>query len=157
MSAQISLQQGNINWPINHESCQHSSLREAAVLMVTPAPQRRCGFPVTGAACCPDCQHQDGPCIPSPPTPHAAAGTFGRLRLVPAASPLMESGSSPTLCMRGGTVMCPGRVQPGYFSWEEGRPPAAEPAQSCSPPPTTPQQLTSVCHMKHGNNCVASH
>ena len=115
--------------------------------MVTPAPQRRCGSPVTGAASCPDCQHQDGTGIHNPPTPRAAAGTQG-----PAASPLMESGSSPTLCLRSGLAMCPGRVQPGYSSWEEGAP---APAQNCSPPPPTPQHLASVCHIRRGNNCVA--
>ena len=120
-------------------------------MMVMATTQRRCGSPVTGAASCPDCQHQDGGGIPSPPSPRAAAGT-----LRPAASPSMESGSSPTLCLWSAGGMCPGRVQPGYSSWEAGTP-AAGPPQSCSPPPPTPQQLTSVCHMIPGNNCVASH
>ena len=110
------------------------------------ARQLRCGSPVTGGACSP-CSHiQDGTSIPSPPTPRAAA-----TRLGPAASPLMESGSSPTLCLRNDGTMCPGRVQPGYSSWD------LAPAQSYSPPPPTPQHLTSVCHMIPGNNCVASH
>ena len=118
--------------------------------------QPRCGSLVTGAAFCPDCQHQDGHSIPSPPSPRAAGtrtlllGTLGW----PAASPLMESGSSPTLCLRGGWAMCPGRVQPGYSSWEEGAP---APAQNCSPPPPTPQHLISVCHIRPCNNCVDSH
>ena len=50
--------------------------------------------------------------------------------------------------------MCPGRVQPGYSSWEEGAP---APAQNCSPSPTTPQHLISVCHIRPCNNCVDSH
>ena len=50
--------------------------------------------------------------------------------------------------------MCPGRVQPGYSSWEEGAP---APAQNCSPPPPTPQHLISVCHIRPCNNCVDSH
>ena len=115
--------------------------------MMAPT-QRRCGSPVTGAAPCPDCHHQDGSGIHSPPSPRAVGLVLG-----PAASPLMESGSSPTLCLCRGGSMCPGRFQQGYFSWEE---PAPAPLQSCSPPPPTPQQLTSVCHMIPSNNCVAS-
>ena len=124
-------------------------------MMVMASTQRRCGSPVTGAASCPGCQHQDGGIKPSPPTPRAAART-----LWPAASPLMESGSSPTLCLSGVTTMCPGRVQPGYSSWEEScLAPVQTPAplQNCSPPLPTPQQLASVCHMKPSNDCVASH
>ena len=119
--------------------------------MMMASTQRRCGSPVTGAASCPDCQHQDGRGIHSHHTPRAAAGTFGRLRLRPAASALMESGSSPTLCLWSGWAMCPGRVQPGYSSWEATAP---APPQSCSPPPPTPQLLASVCHMRPGNNCA---
>ena len=122
--------------------------------MVMPRIQRRCGSPVTGAAPCPDCRHQDGGSIPSHHTPRAEAGTLTR-QCWPAATPLMESGSSPTLCLGIGTGMCPGRVQPGYSSWEEEAAPA--PPQSCSPPPPTPQHLASVCLMIHGNTCIASH
>ena len=118
--------------------------------MVMPSTQPRCGSPVTGAACCPDCRTQDGTGIPSPPSPRAAGtrtlllGTLGW----PAATPLTESGSSPTLCLRGGGAMCPGRVQPGYFSWEEASPATApSPAQNCSPPLPTQLLLPSVCHM----------
>ena len=117
--------------------------------MVMATTQPRCGSPVTGAASCPGCRHQDYTGTPSPPTARAGATI-----LRPAASPLMESGSSPTLCLRSGGTMCPGRVQPGYSSWEEGAP---APPQSCSPPPPTPQHPTSVCHIALGNNCVASH
>ena len=117
--------------------------------MMTPAPQPRCGSLVTGAASCPGCQHQDGGNIPSHHTPRVAAGT-----LHTAASALMESGSSPTLCLRSGTVMCPGRVQPGHSSWEASTP---APPQSCSPATPTPQHQASVCHMRPSNNCVASH
>ena len=53
--------------------------------------------------------------------------------------------------------MCPGRVQPGYFSWEDAATTAPGPPQSCSPQPPTPQLQASVCHIGPGNNCVASH
>ena len=135
----------NIN---NH--CQDSLLREAT-MMVIPAPLPRCGSLVTGAASCPGCRHQDGTGIRRHHTPRVAARTLG---LGTAATPLMESGSSPTLCLSSGGTMCPGRVQPGYFSWEAGTP---APPQSCSPPPPTPQHPTSVCHMIPSNTCVASH
>ena len=126
--------------------------------MVMAPTQPRCGSPVTGGASCPDCQHQDGGIIHRHHSPRVAGqlglGWPGQLGLGwPAASALMESGSSPTLCLRSGTGMCPGRVQPGHFSWEETTPPA----QSCSPPPPTPQHLTSVCLIVPSNNCVASH
>ena len=117
--------------------------------MVMPSTQPRCGFLVTGAACCPGSQHQDGSGIHSPPSLLAVG-----LVLRPAASASMESGSSPTLCLRSGWNMCPGRVQQGYFSWGEEATPAA---QSFSPPPPTLLLLTSVCHIGPCNNCVASH
>ena len=116
--------------------------------MVKATKQPRCGSPVAGAVCCPSCPHQDGGGIPSPPSPRAGART---LSLAPAAThSQQESGSSPTLCLRGGGALCPGRVQPGYSSWEE----TAPPPQSCSPTPPTPRQLTSVYHMIPCNNCV---
>ena len=117
--------------------------------MVMASTQPRCGSPVTGAACCPDCQHQDGGIIPSPPSPRVAAWT---LRQGPAASPLMESGSSPTLCLSRGGTMSHGSHLPGYFSWEEGGPTTL--VQNCSPPPRTLQLLTSVCRIGPRNNCV---
>ena len=121
--------------------------------MMTPAPPPRCGSLVGGAVSCPGCHHQDGTLIHNPLSLLAAAA--GRLMgLGTAVIPSMESGSSPTLCLKGGPDMCLGRVLPGYSSWEATTP---APPQSCSPPPPTPQHLTSVCHIRPSNNCVASH
>ena len=120
-------------------------------MIMRPLTQRRCGSPVTEAACCPGSRTQDGPAIPNPPSLLAEAGRLG-----PAATPLMESGGSPTLCLRSGLAMCPGRVQLGYSSWEVGTP-ALTTIQSCSPPPLTLLLLASVCHIRHCNDCVASH
>ena len=126
--------------------------------MVIASAQPRCGSPVTGAGCCPGSRHQDGHLIPNHPTLRVARVWSTRtLRL--AATPLMENGSSPTLCLRSGLAMCPGRVQLGYSSWEEttGGPPALRSHLSCSPPPTTPQLLASVCHIRPSNSCVDNH
>ena len=119
----------------------------ASVVMMTPSTQPRCGFPVTRAACCPGCQHQDGSIIHSPPSLLAVGLVLG-----PAASPLMESGSSPTLCLSRGGSMLLGSLLPGYFSWGEGGPTTL--VQNCSPPPRTLQLLTSVCLIGPRNNCV---
>ena len=80
-------------------------------MLMTPAPRPRYGFLVTGAVCCPASQTQVGDIIHNHPTLHAAVRM---VLLGQPASPLMESGSSPTLCLWGGPAMCPGRVQPGY-------------------------------------------
>ena len=120
----------------------------ASVVMMIPSTQPRCGFPVTRAACCPGSQHQDGRDIHNPPSPHAAVKTLLGL----AASPLMESGSSPTLCLSRGGSMLLGSLLPGYFSWEEGGPTTL--VQNCSPPPRTLQLLTSLCLIGPRNNCV---
>ena len=118
------------------------------MLMVMAPSQPRCGFPVTGAASCPGCQHQDGRDIHNPRSPRAAVKTL----LGPAASPLMESGSSPTLCLSRGGSMLLGSLLPGYFSWEEVGPTTL--VQNCSPPPRTLQLLTSLCRIEPRNNCV---
>ena len=117
--------------------------------MMMPSTQPRCGSPVTGAALCPDCRIQDGGGTHSPPTPRVAATILGP---GPTASPLMESGSSPTLCLSRGGSMLLGSLLPGYFSWEEGGPTTL--VQNCSPPPRTLQLLTSVCRIGPRNNCV---
>ena len=117
-------------------------------MMVMAPTQPRCGFPVTRAACCPGCQHQDGRDIHNPPSPRAAVKTL----LGPTASHLMESGSSPTLCLSRGGSMSHGSLLPGSFSWEEGGPTTL--VQNCSPPPRTPQLLTSLCHIGPRNDCV---
>ena len=122
-------------------------------MMKTPAPQPRCGYPVVRAACCPGSPLQGGTGTHNPLLQHVAVRRLG-----PAASPSMESGSSPTLCLRSGTGMCPGRVQPGYSSWEEVAQAAliATP-QNFSPTPPTLLLQASVCHILPRNNCVAGH
>ena len=110
--------------------------------MVMASTQPRCGSVVTKAASCPGSRQQDGGLIHNHHSPLAEAWTLG-----PTASPLMESGSSPTLCLRSGSGMRPGRVQLGYSSWEAG----LAPAQSCFQPAMTLLLKASVCHMIPGN------
>ena len=87
--------------------------------MVMVLTQLRCGYRVTGAAGCPISQTMDGGRIHRHLSPHAAGtreGPWSKLEGL-AATPSMESGSNPTLCLRSGTTMYPGRVLPGYSSW----------------------------------------
>ena len=102
--------------------------------MATTHP--RCGSLVTGAACCQESRHQDGRIIHNHPTLLAADILSLGLLGCPAAWPLVESGSNPTLCLSGGGAMCPGRVLPGHSSWEVSPPGGCH--LSFSPPPTSP-------------------
>ena len=115
-------------------------------MLIMMGSHLRYGCLVNRAACCqvslPSLDTKDGTGTHNPPTPCVAAASLQ----VPPATPSVESGRSPTLWIWGDLSICPGRVLPGHFSWEDS---ALALVQSCSLTHPTPPLLALIYLIGH--------